>query len=156
MSAEFEVGSHWVLGGLGLAEVTEHRELDGRQMAALHSPTGITMMVPIANMANACRRPVTPTKAANALGKLVGVPEADPSGRPFKERFEAYGEILAGFDFDDQVSTLQHLYAVDRKANVAAITLARYFENVVLSEVSYVLDVDMEELRRKMPQMARP
>ena len=126
--------------------VTEAVETDEDQLVVRGSVHGRELHVgfTVTELPASSRAPISVPEATSVWDSLQ-IP-SDPDPEPLHTRLEHYHNVSLGFDVDEKTTHLRYLYALDRSAPPARVEIASELQQSLISEVSYVLEGDYDEM----------
>jgi RNA polymerase-interacting CarD/CdnL/TRCF family regulator len=132
----------------GVVRVEGTEERDGQEYVVLDA-RHLTMRIPMANVGNLLRAPVSRQQAERWLSVLRDA-ETTVDERPWDDRYADYDAALEPGASDQLVEMLRRLYASHYASSTGERRLIWKYENIVLAEIAYVLDLSEEALRDEL------
>ncbi len=135
--------------------VTEAIEVDEDQLIVRGAVHGRELHVGFTatELPTSSRAPISAAEATSVWDSLQVPSEPDPE--PLQSRLEHYHNVTIGFDVEEKSTHLRYLYALDRSAPPARVTIAAELQRSLISEISYVLEGDYDEMIAELRSMLR-
>jgi RNA polymerase-interacting CarD/CdnL/TRCF family regulator len=156
MSQKFEVGDTVVIQGQGPGTIDDRVHRQGSEMYAITLFSHRGYLVPVDEIDDVVREPVSEQCARELIDELRG---AHPDDRSTRERAEDVEYARLEGTLEDQIAVLGSLYA-SNTVNFGLNKMASELERIALAELALVLDLETDDLadqlREELEQIDRP